>query len=212
MDINNSEYELLPFVRNSLAGVSLYTDIKCGLTNVCGLTTELSEDGSVLNIFYDNTWRSCVLSVKDGQAVCEDGESACVLVYSGGGVKAPRGVKKAENVSEVGDCLELCIGANDDEIYRIFSRSRKGYASVYYIGDGCGGIAATGSIVAKNRKYAVIGDIYTAESCRGKGLAAEILYACVADALGEGLIPALYCKPEMKNYYLQKGFSETENG
>lgn len=209
---NNEEYALLPLAETSLSGASLYTDILCGLTSVCGLTTELDADGRVLNIYYDNTYRSCKLNVKDGRCVCENADDVSVMVSAGGVTDISPSVKKAENVALVDECLKLCIGDNDDEVYRIFTRSRKGFASVFYITDGDGEIISTGSIVARNKKFAVIGNIYTAPGCRNKGYAGQILEACVSEALSEKLIPALYCSTEMKNYYFKRGFSEIKNG
>lgn len=72
--------------------------------------------------------------------------------------------------------------------------------------DANGGLCAAAQIMAKNRRYALIGNLYTRADCRGRGCAARLLAACEAQAAAEGLQSVLYCRPSMMRYYYKHGY------
>ena len=79
------------------------------------------------------------------------------------------------------------------------------YATAF--GEYEGGIlCAAAPILAKNRRFALIGNLFTLPEHRGRGCAARLLAACEAAAAAEGLRPVLYCYPAMARYYLARGY------
>ena len=73
-----------------------------------------------------------------------------------------------------------------------------------------GALVSCGGIAASNEKYALIGNIFTKESCRRRGLAAKTVKALVSAALEKGLTPILYCEKEMTGYYEKLQFVSAE--
>lgn len=73
-----------------------------------------------------------------------------------------------------------------------------------------GALVSCGGIVASNEKYALIGNIFTREDRRGKGLARDVVKTLVNEAKQKDLIPILYCEKETTGFYRKIGFSETE--
>ena len=69
-----------------------------------------------------------------------------------------------------------------------------------------GALCAVARISAKNRKYALIGDVFTKKEYRGNGFASRLLAACEAQAAAEGLIPVLYCLPTTARFYRARGY------
>lgn len=83
--------------------------------------------------------------------------------------------------------------------------ANRGLAEAYGI---CGeaGILSGAQILAKNDVYALIGNVYTKETYRGRGFASAALAACEAAADAEGLIPVLYCESGMLPFYRERGY------
>lgn len=73
-----------------------------------------------------------------------------------------------------------------------------------------GMIVSCGGIVASNEKYALIGNVFTAEKHRGRGLAAATVRSLIGTALQKERIPVLYCEKNMTGFYRKLGFFETE--
>lgn len=73
-----------------------------------------------------------------------------------------------------------------------------------------GALVSCGGIVASNEKYALIGNIFTREDRRGKGLARTVVTTLVNEAKQKDLIPILYCEKETTGFYRKLGFFETE--
>lgn len=73
-----------------------------------------------------------------------------------------------------------------------------------------GALVSCGGIVASNEKYALIGNVFTGENCRGQGLASSLVKTLVNEAKQKDLIPILYCEKETTGFYRKIGFSETE--
>ncbi len=73
-----------------------------------------------------------------------------------------------------------------------------------------GALVSCGGIVASNEKYALIGNIFTREDRRGKGLACAVVKTLVNEAKQKDLTPILYCEKGTAGFYRKLGFSETE--
>ena len=70
-----------------------------------------------------------------------------------------------------------------------------------------GGDVVSGAMIcAVNDVYALIGNVFTEESRRGRGLAQAALAACEREAEARGLIPVLYCAKRMTRYYRRRGY------
>ena len=86
-----------------------------------------------------------------------------------------------------------------------------GLSDVFTLSDDAGRLCACAHIMAKNRRYALIGNVYTAPDCRGRGMAGTLLAACEARAAEEGLLPVLYCRKEMAPFYKARGYRRIRN-
>lgn len=73
-----------------------------------------------------------------------------------------------------------------------------------------GALVSCGGIAASNEKYALIGNIFTREDRRGRGLASGIVNALAKEARRKGLVPILYCEKQMSGFYRRLGFYEKE--
>lgn len=74
-----------------------------------------------------------------------------------------------------------------------------------------GALVSCGGIVASNEKYALLGNIFTKEEYRRRGLASDIVKTLVNDSVKKGLIPILYCEKRMTGFY-EKLCDFSQNG
>lgn len=88
------------------------------------------------------------------------------------------------------------------ENVRAVNHSLADYVGIYKDGK----IVSCGGIVAKNKKYALIGNIFTRKAYRKKGYAEIIVNTLINTALEQNLIPVLYCERKMGKYYKKIGF------
>lgn len=207
--------ELSRLSASCVCGAALYSDLKCGLTDAGNLTVGLDENGNITRVYYDDTADSRVFSA-DGQTLTAEGfpPEVRVMTYRGSRVPASEhGVSDASgDVAAATACARLWgEDGSSGGFYRLFTRSRRGYAFIFYTGEKAAPTAA-GCIAAVNEKYAVIANVFTSEGCRGRGLAGAVVNECVAAALKKGLIPVLFCREETAAFYKKLGFSEDGNG
>ena len=67
---------------------------------------------------------------------------------------------------------------------------------------------STASVVSVNEKYALIGNVFTKQEQRGRGLATKAVLSAVKYITDRNLIPVLICEKELKEFYEKIGFSE----
>lgn len=67
-------------------------------------------------------------------------------------------------------------------------------------------LVSCGGITAVNEKYALIGNIFTKEEYRKRGLARAVVLALINEAADRGLIPVLYCEKNKEGFYRKLGF------
>ena len=67
-------------------------------------------------------------------------------------------------------------------------------------------LVSCGGITAVNEKYALIGNIFTKEEYRKRGLARAVVISLVNEAADRGLIPVLYCEKNKEGFYRKLGF------
>ncbi|MBQ7687985.1 MAG: GNAT family N-acetyltransferase [Clostridia bacterium] len=84
-------------------------------------------------------------------------------------------------------------------------RINRGLSSYFAVFEGDTPVSG-GGIVAKNEKYALIGDLYTNPAYRGGGYASAVLCACEAAAAAENLTPVLYCDKKHARFYKKRGW------
>ena len=73
-----------------------------------------------------------------------------------------------------------------------------------------GALVSGAQILAKNEKYALVGNVCTDRAFRRRGFAADALAACERAAAAQGLIPVLYCEKKMAAYYLKRGYRKVK--
>lgn len=93
------------------------------------------------------------------------------------------------------------------ENVRAVNHSLADYVGIYKDGK----IISCGGIVAKNEKYALIGNIFTRKEYRKNGYAEIIVNTLINTAIEQNLIPVLYCERKMGKYYKKIGFSNYHN-
>ena len=69
-------------------------------------------------------------------------------------------------------------------------------------------LISVAAVTGMNEKYALIGNVFTAEQYRNRGLARDCINKCIEFSLSRGKIPCLFCKEEMKDFYKKLGFCE----
>ena len=138
------------------------------------------------------------------------GTPLCAAELNG---KAPDGgvpVRLLEGTEIIG-AYELITGGKMTEgdsvryVFRVRA-SNRGAARVFGVFNDKGILTATASVVAENEKYALIGDVFTAPDCRGKGLAGALCAECCRFSLSCGKTPWLLCEEKMLPFYENMGF------
>lgn len=123
----------------------------------------------------------------------------------------PQGIAEIKGCARVWEMLGLLHGAQPPQaaesryVYTLRAMNA-GLSDAFGVTDGTGALCAVARITAKNRRYALIGDVFTKTGCRGRGYAARLLTACEARAAATGLKSVLYCYPEMARFYLARGY------
>ena len=110
-------------------------------------------------------------------------------------------------LAEVLELVHPKAGADEKELmYVYFSRAANaGFSAAFGEYEG-GDLCAAAQILAKNRRFALIGNLYTRPESRGRGCGTRLLAACEAHAAAKGLIPVLYCYPNMARFYTARGY------
>lgn len=98
------------------------------------------------------------------------------------------------------------LSFDDERRYVLRLRAvNAGLAAVFGIKQG-ERLVSSASSVSENKKYAVIGDVFTDEKYRRQGLAFRCLSAVTEYILKKGKIPVLLCDTDMCPYYEKAGF------
>lgn len=211
---------LLPYCESNLKGLPLYADIVSGLIDFNGVTVGETDDGEVRAVIYHNTMEYCLVWKSPDAQLARlhelpdfDRGGYTLMQY----VKKPSsvsGVYMATNLDSVTQCVSLAFSGDDAEdrdgaLYKMVKRINAGLADVFCTVDG-GKVTSTAAVVAKNKKYALIGNIFTLENRRREGLAGRLINACADKCLKEGLTPVLYCEEELVPYYIKQGFERID--
>ena len=120
-------------------------------------------------------------------------------------------VRRAQDADSVMELLTLLHGrppiGDETARYVYFARAANaGFSDVFFFSEADGTVCGCAQILAKNRRYALIGNVYTVPAKRGQGVAAALLAACETLAAEEGLLPVLYCEAAMTSYYRAHGY------
>lgn len=141
-------------------------------------------------------------------------EKLCVMLNPAPAAAVPEGITPLSG-AQLLEVAALLHGRepNDGEEKRFVYEARAinaGLAHAFGIYTS-GRLIAAAQILAKNRRCALIGNVYTAQAYRGNGAATCLLAACEATAAAEGLSPVLYCRPEMRRFYRARGYRRVKN-
>lgn len=200
-------------------GAEIYTYQRLAPDNAYGqLWAGLDEEDRLAAVLLDTGETRTLLTPQAGMAGAAPGGDAApfsplsiaapffVMTKERPGACAPPAAAPAP-LSEVLDLVHPNAGADEKEMmYVYFSRATNAGLSAAF-GEYEGGIlCAAAQILAKNRRFALIGNLFTLPEHRGRGCAARLLAACEAAAVAEGLRPVLYCYPAMARYYLARGY------
>ena len=215
--------ELLLFSSEHPFGAEIYTSLKiCGAQPRIGsLWAGREDDGSLGKILYDNgayvtditEKRGTAARLPDGAALFETPprkNRLRMMIYKGGECPAPshavqlHGTELIRIYQAVKESEALSDKTEKRYVYRVLC-DNAGLSESFVIQED-GRTAATASICAKNRKYALIGDVYTVYAYRYQGYASALVRACVACAQKRGLVPVLYCEKELTGFYKRLGF------
>ena len=138
------------------------------------------------------------------------GTPLCIAEFNGKIPECDVPVKLLEGTEIIG-AYELITGGKMTEgdsvryVFRVRA-SNRGAARVFGAFNDKGILTATASVVAENEKYALIGDVFTAPDCRGKGLARALCAECCRFSLSRGKTPWLLCEEKMLPFYENMGF------
>lgn len=219
---------ILAFCQDNLYGAEVYASVKlCGAdTDIGSLWTGRDKKGRLKRVVYDNGAYLTFLTRRRGCAARPPEDEAGlplfalpprkarlrVMVYRGGRLPFPGGVEELRGTGllhlyqAIRGTKELTERAERRYVHRARSVNA-GLADSFGIFED-GAIAATASINAKNRRYALIGDVFTVFPYRYQGYATRLTAACVARAMEQGLTPILYCEKNMRKFYRKSGFVE----
>ena len=155
--------------------------------------------------FYENTPGASVFSSP------EEKNRLCVMVYAGKRAgDAQNGVRELaypmlrSAFEAIYGTKELPDGAREAFVRRCRAVNHGSGVTFGVVQNG--EVLSTGSVIASDRKTALIGDIFTLPACRCRGYAALVLDACVAWAVSRNRTPVLLCREEMYGYYRKRGF------
>lgn len=133
------------------------------------------------------------------------------MVFKGGPVTDTFGIS-ALSGKELLSVLKLLSGADILPAYleNRYVEIAKGVnnGSAYYAGVYAGErLISAGAITAMNRKFALIGNIFTDKNYRHTGLASGIVGHLCLTAVEAGKIPVLYCENKNVRFYKKLGFA-----
>lgn len=215
--------QLLALSDTRLLGTEIYTYSELARGNVYGqLWAGLDDAGRPVAALLDNGQYRTFLTPSAaavGQTAAETADffhapkrSECFRVM----------LKKTPDAASAPDVLRLEGGAilktacvlrqrtlrpEEETRYVYYARAvNAGLADVFVLTDAAGNICGCAQIMAKNRRYALIGNVYTVKRFRGQGVAGKLLAACEAQAAKEGLLPVLYCNKNMTSFYKARGY------
>lgn len=109
------------------------------------------------------------------------------------------------------DFYRLISGGKElsfDDERRYVNRLRavnKGLSGVFCVYDNEKPVASA-AVTAMNEKYALIGDVFTKEEFRNRGLASLCLKSAVSFCLRKKRIPVLFCEEKLCGFYEKAGF------
>ncbi len=139
------------------------------------------------------------------------GEKREAMIYNKKDCDAVPDVTELSNRS-IAQFYELHSGLSFDNkrryVYALHCKNN-GLCRFFGIEDG-GELLSVAAVTAVNEKYALIGNVFTREDKRNRGLAKKCLMKCIEYALSEEKTPFLYCKREMIDYYERTGFEKTD--
>lgn len=157
-----------------------------------GVTAVYRDEGDIFNTAGVSVHPLCfmlykgILPPEEDFAVCLEGKSIR------DSYRLAKGVDRLPEKTEM-RCLYSMLCANH------------GLGAGFGIYEGEALIAAA-SVVAVNKAYALIGNVFTAEEHRRRGLAAKTVSAAVRYALEKKLVPVLFCERELSGFYEKTGF------
>jgi len=213
---------LLPFCDSTPRGAELYSDLICStVARGRGVITGTDANGEICAVVYSDSTQPSLIFLAEGHerendifGVSFDNCDLCMMRFNptaNASLSAEKHeVKRAESLADIDECVRLALSEcenpdTEEEVYRFLRKSQKQYADIYYVSAN-GRPLSTASVVAKNKKYAVIGNVFTDREYRGRGYAAALVRGCVGKALGEGLTPVLFCERALVKYYEGLGF------
>lgn len=132
-----------------------------------------------------------------------------VMEYTGG-IPYAENVRTAEGKELLGVLRLLCgtekLPDYAERRYVAMVRAVSRTLAEYRVIEENGELLSSGGIVAKNEKYALLGNIFTSPLHREQGLASRVVRALVSSALSQGLTPVLYCERRNVRFYKKLGF------
>ena len=139
-------------------------------------------------------------------------EKNCTMIYEKAFFGMNENVRELSN-GEIEEFYKLYSGSSslsfDDGARYVSSLRRKMRGLSCFFGIFSENkLISVAAVTGMNEKYALIGNVFTAEQYRNRGLARDCINKCIEFSLSRGKIPCLFCKEEMKDFYKKLGFCE----
>lgn len=209
--------ELLAMSGNRLLGAEIYTYLRLAPDNAYRqLWAGLDDENRVAAALLDTGETRTLLTPDDGvtgAAPKRDAETCSPLSLAEPFLVMTKDAPFESGASApapLADVLELVhknAGTDEKELMFVyFSRAMNAGLSAAFGEYDEGSLCAAAQILAKNRRCALIGNLFTRPDRRGRGSASRLLAACETEAAKEGLRPVLYCLPAMERFYAARGY------
>lgn len=203
--------ELRELCRDGIWGVEGFTLLEAGSSFENNFWCGKNDEGEIRALVFDNGNESYKVF---GEEIPEMllTEKICVMIYEKASVMPTENVRELSN-SEIEEFYKLYSGSpslsfDDSARYVRSLRSKMRSLSCFFGIFSENKLVSVAAVTGMNEKYALIGNVFTSEQFRHKGLARESINKCIEFSLSAGKLPCLFCKAEMRDFYKKLGFSE----
>lgn len=203
--------EIKMLCRDSIWGVEGFTLLEEGSSYENSFWCGKNDNGETKALIFDNGNESYKVFGEDIPEMLLT-EKICTMIYEKTSASAAENVRELSN-REIEEFYKLYSGTSslsfDDSARYVRSlRSKMRSLSCFFGIFSENKLISVAAVTGMNEKYALIGNVFTSEQYRNRGLARDGINKCIEFSLLRGKIPCLFCKAEMRDFYKKLGFRE----
>lgn len=203
--------ELKRLCRDRIWGVEGFTLLEAGSLYENNFWCGKNDEGEIRALIFDNGNESYKVF---GEEIPEMllTEKFCTMIYKKASVTVSENVRELSS-REIEEFYKLYSGSSslsfDDSARYVHSlRCKMRSLSCFFGIFSENKLVSVAAVTGMNEKYALIGNVFTSEQFRNRGLALRCINKCIEFSLSAGKLPCLFCKAEMRDFYKKLGFSE----